>query len=98
MPRTPTPTSTPTTTCLPALLRQVSSIAQDYAFLLAIFIRIFFLVYGEWQDQHFQVKYTDVDYKVYTDAADRVYHGESPFRYVVSFFFSSFSSSSSSLL
>ena len=47
---------------------------------LALLLRIALLFYGEYQDAHFQVQYTDVDYKVYTDAANRVFHGQSPFK------------------
>lgn len=41
--------------------------------------RLALLVFGEWQDAHLQVKYTDVDYAVVTDAAAAVAAGGSPF-------------------
>lgn len=41
--------------------------------------RLALLVFGEWQDAHLHVKYTDVDYAVVTDAAAVVAAGGSPF-------------------
>ena len=35
----------------------------------ATVVRLVVLLYGEWQDNNFAVKYTDVDYRVYSDAA-----------------------------
>ncbi|CAG8494337.1 3079_t:CDS:2 [Paraglomus brasilianum] len=46
----------------------------------AVIIRLLMLLYGEWQDAHLQVKYTDIDYKVLTDAARYVTIGESPYQ------------------
>ena len=37
------------------------------------------ILYGEWHDAHVVVKYTDVDYRVFTDAAAIVAEGGSPF-------------------
>ena len=48
-------------------------------FLAASLIRAFLLVYGEWQDSNFAVKFTDVDYHVFSDAALHVVEGNSPF-------------------
>ncbi|GLB34579.1 putative mannosyltransferase (PIG-M) [Lyophyllum shimeji] len=37
--------------------------------LLSIFIRIALILYSEWHDRHSVVKYTDIDYRVFSDAA-----------------------------
>ena len=34
-----------------------------------VVLRLVLLVYGEWQDSTMAVKFTDVDYHVFTDAA-----------------------------
>nr|XP_039248193.1 GPI mannosyltransferase 1-like [Styela clava] len=47
--------------------------------LCAFFIRIGLIVYGEWQDKNLELKFTDVDYHVFTDAAQYVFNGESPY-------------------
>lgn len=36
---------------------------------ISVAIRLAFLAYGQWQDGWSDVKYTDVDYRVVTDAA-----------------------------
>ncbi|CAG8543620.1 1652_t:CDS:2 [Funneliformis mosseae] len=48
--------------------------------LMALLLRLGMLIYGEWQDAHMQVKYTDIDYKVFSDAARFVIQGESPYK------------------
>lgn len=42
-------------------------------------LRLLLLAYGEWQDAHMEVRYTDVDYLVFSDAAAMVAAGRSPF-------------------
>ncbi|KAL3724561.1 hypothetical protein ACJRO7_029694 [Eucalyptus globulus] len=47
--------------------------------LFSAFLRVFLIVYGEWQDKHMEVRYTDVDYFVFSDAADLMALGKSPY-------------------
>ena len=42
-------------------------------------IRLAMVIYGDYHDINNEVKYTDVDYKVFTDAARHVSMGESPY-------------------
>jgi phosphatidylinositol glycan class M len=44
-----------------------------------ILFRVVLLVIGEIQDNYFDVKYTDIDYDVYNDAAEYVMAGGSPY-------------------
>ncbi|KAK9944264.1 hypothetical protein M0R45_009838 [Rubus argutus] len=37
-------------------------------------------MYGEWQDTHMVVRYTDIDYMVFSDAASLMASGKSPFQ------------------
>ncbi|KAJ4460406.1 putative GPI mannosyltransferase 1 [Paratrimastix pyriformis] len=41
--------------------------------------RIALIAYGEWMDAHMALKYTDIDYVVFTDAARFMHRGGSPF-------------------
>ena len=47
--------------------------------LVSLVFRLALLLYGEWQDSRFAVKFTDIDYHVFSDASRYVIHGESPF-------------------
>lgn len=42
-------------------------------------LRVILILYGEWQDTHMEVRYTDVDYLVFSDAAALVVSGKSPY-------------------
>ncbi|CAM4724535.1 unnamed protein product [Leuciscus chuanchicus] len=49
-------------------------------FSAAVLIRLVLLCVGVYQDQNLQLKYTDVDYHVFTDASRFITQGESPYR------------------
>lgn len=46
---------------------------------VAFLIRLILIVYSRFHDEFFTVPYTDVDYKVFTDAARYMVEGKSPF-------------------
>lgn len=47
---------------------------------VAVAVRAALLAIGQWQDATLKVKYTDIDYVVYTDAAQYVLQGGSPYQ------------------
>lgn len=46
---------------------------------LGFLLRLILVAYANYHDRYFNVPYTDVDYKVFTDAARLITKGESPF-------------------
>lgn len=48
-------------------------------FTTSIVLRVVFLLYGLWQDANSPMKYTDIDYYVFTDAARYISRGQSPY-------------------
>eukprot|EP00794_Sanderia_malayensis_P018604 gene18604-20475_t len=46
----------------------------------AVLLRALLIAYGHWHDLNFEVKYTDIDYEVFSDAAEHVYNGNSPYK------------------
>ncbi|EUC38840.1 glycosyltransferase family 50 protein [Bipolaris zeicola 26-R-13] len=48
-------------------------------FTTSIVLRAVFLIYGLWQDANSPMKYTDIDYYVFTDAARYISRGQPPY-------------------
>lgn len=56
--------------------RTVVSKSTDYfklLIILSIVLRLLFFAYGIYQDSHFKVKYTDIDYHVFNDASKYIF-------------------------
>ncbi|BCS05340.1 glycosylphosphatidylinositol-alpha 1,4 mannosyltransferase I [Aspergillus luchuensis] len=66
---------------MPSKMASSSSFFQSptLVYTSAIALRAILLIYGAWQDANSAVKYTDIDYLVFTDAARYVSHGASPY-------------------
>nr|GMD04443.1 GPI mannosyltransferase 1 [Ipomoea batatas]GMD08321.1 GPI mannosyltransferase 1 [Ipomoea batatas] len=47
--------------------------------LFSAFLCFFLILYGKWQDTHMEVRYTDIDYLVFSDAAALMAKGDSPY-------------------
>ncbi|KAG5993138.1 GPI mannosyltransferase 1 [Claviceps pusilla] len=66
-----------------ASLSSLSSLSSLFRptplFLIALLLRLVLLLYGSWQDAHSAVKYTDIDYLVFTDASRFVASSRSPY-------------------
>ena len=70
---TTTTTSSSSSFSLSSLLRPAP------LFLIATLLRLALLLYGAYQDVHSALKYTDIDYLVFSDAARSVSRGVSPY-------------------
>lgn len=63
-----------------SILHRIKNIDYKCHLLLAFIVRIIFIVYGVHHDKNSVVPYTDIDYKVFTDAARHVTNFESPYK------------------
>jgi len=57
----------------------VKTIGMQTHLAVATFLRLVLIAYGQQQDMMMEVKYTDVDYRVFTDGARHVWEGGSPY-------------------
>jgi len=56
-----------------------AAVALEQPFATAAALRLVLLAYGAWQDAYLEVKYTDLDYSVFTDGAELVVAGRCPY-------------------
>lgn len=56
-----------------------SFVQRNKIHFIAITLKILLIIYGEYHDSHSQIKYGDIDYKVYNDAARYVIENSSPY-------------------
>lgn len=61
------------------ILSETSNMSFMSHCLLAFIVRLVLILYANFHDEYFAVPYTDVDYKVFTDAARHVAEQRSPF-------------------
>lgn len=68
-------------------MKKTPDVPLLYIVCIAFVIRIFFLCLGNWIDQNYiDLKYTDIDYHVFSDAAKLVSRNISPFERYFHFF------------
>ncbi|XP_014206555.1 GPI mannosyltransferase 1 [Copidosoma floridanum] len=61
------------------MIQPCSEISIQMHCAIAFVIRLVLIMYSNYHDKYFNVPYTDIDYKVYTDAARYITKGKSPF-------------------
>lgn len=55
--------------------RRALNMAIQHAIPLSFIIQLGLIVFGEYQDRHSDVKYTDIDYRVFSDAVRCLWTG-----------------------
>lgn len=63
----------------PILYKKFINLNYKLHVIIALFVRIVFIIYGTYHDEISNVPYTDVDYKVFTDASRHVLNNSSPY-------------------
>lgn len=53
----------------------LKQIVLGHPILLSAVLHAALIIYGEYQDRNFTVKYTDVDYRVFSDAVNLLWRG-----------------------
>lgn len=61
------------------VFKKIVSIDYKLHLLFSLVVRLMLIVYGIYHDQVSELKYTDIDYKVFTDAARHILEGKSPY-------------------
>ncbi|XP_059045743.1 GPI mannosyltransferase 1 [Achroia grisella] len=61
-------------------IKQYLNLPFRYHLLAGAIIRLILIIYGDFHDKTYDVPYTDVDYKVFSDAARHVIDGNSPYQ------------------
>ena len=54
---------------MPILSSIRNRVSFNHVLTISVAIRVGLIIYSEWHDAHSVVKYTDVDYRVFSDAA-----------------------------
>lgn len=63
-----------------SILHRMKNVDYKVHLILAFGIRVILIAYGMYHDKHSVVPYTDIDYKVFSDAARYVTNFESPYK------------------
>ncbi|KAG7295188.1 hypothetical protein JYU34_022157 [Plutella xylostella] len=61
-------------------LKDLLNLPLKWHLVIGSLIRLVLILYAEYHDKYSEVPYTDVDYKVFTDAARHVFYGKSPYK------------------
>lgn len=62
------------------IVKAVKSLSFQSHLCVSVLVRLVILIYGEYHDQHSEVPFTDIDYKVVTDGARHIIDNGSPYQ------------------